>query len=83
MAIIVTKILNLELLKTNLILHRFVQADPRPSTLMSVMKDIKKDYFSCYGKVISTVKGNLANFLYPFFDNKIVPKIWSILEIYV
>ena len=71
---------NLKLVKTNLILDRFAQADLRQSILVLALRDKKKGYLSGLGKAISTIKEYVANLLHFFLKEKTTPEIWSILE---
>lgn len=47
---------NLELMKANLILDRFTQADLRPSTLVLTLRDEKKNHLSSLGKATALSK---------------------------
>lgn len=66
---------NLELVKVNLILDGFTQADIRPSTLVTALRDKKKDHFSDFGKTISTIKDYVADFLHIILEDKTTLKI--------
>ena len=79
-AITKREILNLKSVKANLILDRFAQADFRPSTLISALKDEKKNYFSGLGKAISTIKNHMAHLLHLFLKERTAPEMWSILK---
>ena len=71
---------NFKLVKANLILDEFAQAYLRPSTLASALRDKKKDYLNGLEKAISTIKNYMTNLLHPLLEEKIILKIWSILE---
>lgn len=71
---------NLESVKANLILDGFAQADLGPSTLVSALRDEKKDHLSGLGKAVSTIKDHTVASLHPLFLGKTLPEIWSILE---
>lgn len=51
------------------------QADLRPSTLVSALRDEKKDHLSGLGKAISTIKDHIVDSL-----GKTAPEMWAILE---
>lgn len=62
--------LNFKFIKTNLVLDEFVQADLRPSTLVSGLKNKKKDYFNKLSKAISRIKDHINAFFYLIFEKK-------------
>lgn len=70
---------NLESIKANLILDGFAPVDLRPSTLVSALRDEKKDHLSGLGKAVSTVKDHVADSLHPLLLGKTAPEMWSIL----
>ena len=67
-------------MKTNLILDRFAKVHLRSSTLVSALKNKKKNYFSGLKKTISTIMDYMADLLHSFLEEKTVSKMWSILE---
>lgn len=71
---------NLESVKANLIEDGFAREDLRPSTLVSALRDEKKDYLSGLGKAISTIQDHVADSLHPLLEGKTAPEKWSILE---
>lgn len=79
-AIIKKVTLNLKLVKANLFTNGFAQEDLRPSTLVSALKDKKKDYLSRLRKAVSTIKDHVADLLYLLFLGKTALKMWSILK---
>lgn len=72
---------NLESVKANLILDGFAKADLSPSTLVSALRDEKKDHLSGLGKAVSIIKDHVVDSLHPLFLGKNAPEMWLILEI--
>lgn len=71
---------NLASVKANLILDGFAQADLRPSTHASAMRDEKKDHLSGLGKASSAIKDHVNSSLHPLLQGKGPPEMWAILE---
>ena len=71
---------NLESVKANLILDGFAQADLRPSTLVSALRDEKKDHLSGLGKAASTIKDHVNASFHPILQEKTPSEMWTILE---
>lgn len=70
----------LESVKANLILDSFALADLRPSTLVSALRDEKKDHLSGLGKAASTIKDHINTSLHPILQEKTLPEMWTIIE---
>lgn len=70
----------LESVKANLILDGFAQADLRPSTLVSALREKKKGHISGLGKAASTIKDHVNSSLFPILKGKTPPELWTILE---
>lgn len=71
---------NLESVKAYLILDEFAKADLSPSTLVSALRDEKKDHLSGLGKAVSIIKDHVVDSLNPLFLGKNAPEMWLILE---
>lgn len=67
-------------MKINPIVDKLPQKNLRPSTLISALRDKKKNYLSRLKKAISTIKNHIANSLYSLFLEKTTFKIWLILK---
>lgn len=52
----------------------------RPSTLVSALRDKKKDYLSGLGKAASTIKDHVNAYLHPILEGKTPSEMWIILE---
>lgn len=63
-----------------MVLDGFAQADLRPSTLVSALRDEKKDHLSGLGKAASTIKDYVNASLHPILEGKTPPEMWTILE---
>ena len=71
---------NFELVKVNFILDSFAQADLRPSTLVSALRNEIKDHLSGLGKAASTIKDHVNASFHPILQGKTPPEMWTILE---
>ena len=71
---------NLESVRATLIEDGFAAADLRPSTLVSVLRDEKKDHFTALTKSAGLIIQLVDKSLHPLLDDKTAAKMWSILE---
>lgn len=54
--------------------------DPRPSTLVSALRDEKKDYLIAFTKSAGIIKELVDKNLYPLLNGKTAQEMWAILE---
>lgn len=55
-------------------------ADLRPSTLVSALRDEKKDYLTALTKSAGIIKELVDKSLHPLLNNKTAAEIWTLLE---
>lgn len=72
--------LNLESIWASLFEDGFAAADLRPSTLVSVLRDEKKNHFTALTKSAGLIIQLVNKSLHPFLNDKTAAKMWSILE---
>ena len=71
---------NLESVRATLIEDGFAAADLRPSTLVSALRDEKKDHLTALTKSAGLIKELVNKSLHPLFNNKTAAEMWTILE---
>ena len=71
---------NLESVRATLIEDGFAAADLRPSTLVSALRDEKKDHLIALTKSAGLIKELVDKSLHPLLNNKTAAEMWTILE---
>ena len=71
---------NLESVRATLIEDGFAAADLRPSTLVSALRDEKKDHFTALTKSAGLIIQLVDKSLHPLLNDKTAAEMWSILE---
>ena len=71
---------NLESVRATLIEDRFAPADLRPSTLVSALRDEKKDHLIALTKSAGLIKELVDKSLHPLLNNKTAAEMWTLLE---
>ena len=72
--------LNLDSVQTTLIEDGYAQADLRPSTLGSALRDEKKDYLTRFTKSAGIIQELVNKNLRPLLNDKTAKEMWAILE---
>ncbi len=71
---------NLESVRATFIEDGFAPADLRPSTLVSALRDEKKDHFIALTKSAGLIKELVDKSLHPPLNNKTVAEMWTLLK---
>lgn len=71
---------NLDSVRATLIEDGFAAADLRPSTLVSALRDEKKDHFIALTKSAGLILELVDKSLQPLLNNKSAAEMWAILE---
>lgn len=71
---------NLESVRATLIEDGFAAADLRPSTLVSALRDEKKDHSTALTKSAGLILELVDKSLHPLLNNKSAAEMWTILE---
>ncbi len=71
---------NLNSVRATLIEDGFAEADLRPSTLVSALKDKKKDHIIALAKSAEIIKELVYKSLHSLLNNKTVVEMWTILR---
>ena len=71
---------NLESIRATLIEDGFAPADLRPSTLVSALRDEKKDHLIALTKSAGLIKELVDKSLHPLLNNKTAAEMWTLLE---
>lgn len=58
----------------------FAPADLRPSTLVSALRDEKKDHIIALTKSAGLIKELVDKILHPLLNNKTAAEMWTLLE---
>lgn len=67
--------INFKLIKINLILNKFTQANFRTNSLIAILRQKKRKYFNSFRKIISTINNYITEFLQCFLKKKTTLKI--------
>lgn len=71
---------NLDSVRATLIEDGFAAADLRPSTLVSALRDEKKDHLTALTKSAGIIKELVDKSLHPLLNNKTAAEMWTLLE---
>ncbi len=72
---------NLDSVRATLIEDGFAAADLRPSTLVSALRDEKKDHINALAKSAGIIKELVDKSLHLLLNNKTAAEMWTILRI--
>lgn len=71
---------NLDSVRATFIEDGFAAVDLRPSTLVSALRDEKKDYLIAFTKSAGIIKELVDKNLYPLLNGKTAQEMWAILK---